>query len=191
MEKKESTFKLGALLLIITACAGLILGAIYNITKEPIAKQMEKTNNSAMKEILTKADNFKKKDVKLNGNILEVNEATANSKTVGYAIKVTTKGYGGAVKVMVGISLDGKLQGIKILSQTETPGLGANSTQPSFYGQYKNKPIDKDLTVVKTTPANPNEIQAITGATITSKAVTKGVNEAIKFYKDNLEGGNK
>ncbi|AWZ49200.1 electron transporter RnfG [Clostridiaceae bacterium 14S0207] len=191
MEKQENIFKLGIILLIITACAGLILGVVHEVTADPIKKQEKLNNENAMKEILSKADSFKVKEMKLSQNVLEVNEAAKGSNVIGYAIKMQTKGYGGQIQLMVGISNDGKLSGIKIITQTETPGLGANSTKPSFYGQYKDKPIKEDLAVVKASPSKDNEIQAMSGATITSKAVTSGVNEAIKFYKENLKGGNK
>lgn len=192
MEKKSDLLRLGIILLIITAFAGLLLGVAYNITKEPIAKQTEKENNNAMKEILTKAKTFKKKeDAKLPENILELNEAKVDNDTIGYAIKIQTKGYGGKIDLMVGISKEGKIEGIKILNQSETPGLGANSTNRNFYNQYKGKPIDKDIEVVKTKPSKDTEIQAITGATITSRAVTSAVNEAVKYYKSELEGGSK
>ncbi|WP_373898114.1 RnfABCDGE type electron transport complex subunit G [Haloimpatiens sp. FM7315] len=190
MDKKINSFKLGFVLLIITALTGLILGTIYTVTKGPIQAQMIKTNNDAMKEIITKADTFEKINTKLKGNVTEVNAAKKGSETIGYTIKLTSKGYGGNIEIMVGISAKDEIEGIKILSQSETPGLGANSENPSFYGQYKSKSIKKDLNVVKTKPSNENEIQAITGATITSKAVTHGVNEAVQYYKDNLKGGN-
>lgn len=190
MNKKESSLKLGILLLVITAFAGLILGCAYTVTKDPIAAQAEKTNKEAMQELLSNSDTFKNKDVKLTDNILEVNEAFKNGETVGYTMKLNTKGYGGNIELMVGISTDGKVQGIKILSLSETPGLGANSQKPTFYGQYKGKSIEKDLQVTKASSPKDNEIQAITGATITSKAVTRGVNEAVNFYKSNLKGGN-
>ncbi|KOR26533.1 RnfABCDGE type electron transport complex subunit G [Clostridium sp. L74] len=185
MEKNE-TLKLGLKLLIIAAVAGLILGGAYTITKEPIAKQVEKTNSEAMKEILPKADKFEKVDGKSNDAVLEVNEGKSGSNTAGYAMKVLTKGYGGEIEMMVGVSKEGKVEGIKILSHSETPGLGANAEQPKFSGQFKGKPTEKDLEVVKTAPGKDNEIEAMTGATITSKAVTKGVNDAVKFYKDEL-----
>lgn len=190
MDKKENSLKLGLILLIITAFVGVILGCAYTITKEPIEAQSQKANTEAMQELIANGDTFKKKDVKLTENIVEVNEALNNGSTVGYTIKLNTKGYGGNIELMVGISNDGKVQGIKILSQSETPGLGANSTQPAFYGQFKGKSIEKELQVTKTSSAQDNEIQAITGATITSKAVTRGVNEAVNFYKSNLKGGN-
>ncbi|EJO5346295.1 RnfABCDGE type electron transport complex subunit G [Clostridium botulinum] len=185
MEKNE-TIKLGLKLLIITAVAGLILGGAYSITKKPIAEQVKKTNSEAMKETLPKADEFQVMEGKAKDSVLEVNEGKSGSDTAGYAIKVLTKGYGGEIELMVGVSKEGKVQGIKILSHSETPGLGANADQPKFSGQFKEKPTEKDLEVVKRAPGKDNEIEAITGATITSRAVTKGVNDAIKFYKDEL-----
>ena len=84
-----------------------------------------------------------------------------------------------------------RFTGIKILSHTETPGLGANAPKPQFSGQYKDKPIENKLEVVKVAPTKDNEIQAITGSTITSKAVTLGVNDAIDFYNTSLKGDKK
>lgn len=191
MEKKESILKLGIKLLIITAVAGLILGFVFNVTKAPIADQEKSNNEAAMKELIVTADKFEKKDITLTDGVLEVNEGKKGNDVAGYTLKMSTKGYGGKIQLMVGISKEGKLAGIKILSQSETPGLGANATLPLFYEQYKEKPIIKDLEVVKSGTSEDNQIQALTGATITSKAVTTGVNEAIKFYKENLEGGTK
>lgn len=189
--KKESKFKLGIILFIITFCAGLILGLIFNVTKEPIRKQKELTNNSAMKDLISNADSFSQLELQKPDDILEINEAKKGKDTVGYTLKVSSKGYGGQIVLMVGISNNGSLKGIKILSQSETPGLGGNSTQPSFYEQYKDKSAKDDLEVVKASASNPNQIQALTGATITSKAVTSGVNQAIEFYNEVLEGGAK
>jgi Na+-translocating ferredoxin:NAD+ oxidoreductase subunit G len=187
----KENIRLGAILLIITAIAGLLLGAAHSVTLEPIAKQEQMTKATAMREILPKAQDFKVKEVALEGVIKEVNEGTASGKLSGYAIKVAPKGYGGAVELMVGISTEGKVEGIKVLSHSETPGLGANASQPKFSGQFAGKPIAKDLVVVKKAPSADNEIEAITGATITSKAVTNGVNEAIKFYNSKLKGAAK
>lgn len=187
----RENLKLGFILLIFTAIAGLFLGGAYVITKEPIAAQALLEKNQAMKEILPIADKFELSDVVIpDGTIIkEVDKGIKGNEVVGYAIKVTPKGFGGLINMMVGISVDGKIGGIKILSHSETPGLGANSTNINFYGQYKDKGIDSQLEVVKTGASKENEIQAITGATITSRAVTNGVNEAINFYTANLKGG--
>lgn len=184
----KENLKLGGILLIIAAIAGLLLGAAHEITKEPIAKQVQTTKAEAMKEILPEADEFKIKETSLEGIIKEVNEGLASNKIMGYAVKVAPKGYGGAIEIMVGISNEGKVEGIKILSHNETPGLGANAPDPKFSGQFKGKPIKTELQVVKKAPSAENEIEAITGATITSKAVINGVNEAIKFYNSKLKG---
>lgn len=184
-------FMLAAKLFAVAGTMALILGAAQAVTKQPIAVQSKKTNDEAMKTILPKASEFGVLKITPKGDVLEVNEGKNGGKTEGYAIKVAPKGYAGAVTIMVGISTDGKLQGIKVLSHSETPGLGAKAPEPAFSDQYKNKSIDKELEVVKTPVSKPNEIQAITGATITSKAVTKGVNEAVEFYKNELKGGQK
>ena len=190
LKKEKSILQLGLTLLVITAIAGLILGVVYNVTKDSIANQEKLANENAMKALLTDADSFAKKEMTLPEGILEVNEGKNGSESVGYAIKVSSKGYGGQIQLMVGIDNSGKLAGIQILSQSETAGLGANCTNPEFFGQYAGKSIEKDIEVVKA-EGNDSQIKAITGATITSKGVTNGVNEAVKFYKENLQGGNK
>lgn len=189
----KENLKLGFILFVVTAIAGLFLGGAYTITKEPIEKQALLEKNQAMQEILPSAETFELSKIELPEGtaIKEVNEGLKGSEVVGYAIKVTPKGFGGLIDMMVGISAEGKIDGIKILSHGETPGLGANATNISFYGQYKDKSTESKLEVVKAGASGDNQIQAITGATITSKAVTSGVNEAIDFFTSNLKGGNK
>lgn len=189
----KENLKLGFNLLIITAVAGLLLGFGYSITKEPIAQQAIKAKNEAMQKILPAAENFEAVEVALDENsiVKEINKGSKGSDVAGYAIKVAPKGYSGAVQLMVGVSTEGKVTGISILQHSETPGLGANATKESWNGQFKDKSIDKPFTVVKKAPSNEHEISAITGSTITSKAVTDGVNEAVKYYNDNLKGGAK
>jgi len=189
----KENIRLGLILLLITGIAGLLLGGAFEITKAPIAKSIESNRQTAMKEILPTADKFSKSDVKIGNNdkILEVNSGMKGSKIAGYAIKVAPKGYGGPIEIMVGISSVGKVTGIKILSHTETPGLGANAPEPKFSDQYKNKPTNSKLEVVKTSITKDTQIEAITGATITSKAVTLGVNDAVDFYNSSLKGAKK
>lgn len=190
----KENLKLGFILLIVTAVAGLFLGGAYTITKEPIEKQAILEKSLALKEILPIADSFEvMEDVKLPEvtSIKEVNKGLKGSEVIGYALRVTPKGFGGLLDIMVGITADGKIGGIKILSHGETPGLGANVTNIGFYGQYMNKGTETKLEVVKTAPSKDNQIEAITGATITSRGVTNGVNEAIDFFTSSLKGGNK
>jgi electron transport complex protein RnfG len=189
----KENIKLGLILLLITGIAGMLLGGAYEITKAPIEKQIAADRQAAMKEILPTADRFDTADVSIVGNekISEVNVGLKGTEITGYAIKVSPKGYAGPVNIMVGISIEGKVTGIKIISHTETPGLGANAPKPKFSGQYKDKSTKDKLAVVKTAPSKENQIQAITGSTITSKAVTLGVNDAIDFYNSSLKGDKK
>ena len=112
---------------------------------------------------------------------IEVFEGTNGSDTVGYTIKTAPSGYGGPVELTIGISKDGKITGVNVGNNSETPGLGAKSTDPAFNGQYKGKAA-KTLEVIKSGAPNESQIKAISGATITSKAVTGGVNEAIAIF---------
>ncbi|MBU3189824.1 RnfABCDGE type electron transport complex subunit G [Clostridium bowmanii] len=187
----KENIKLGLILLLITGLAGFLLGGAYEVTKAPIAEKIASDKQAAMKEILPTADKFDTADVKLNDKVTEVNVGMKGTEIAGYAIKVTPKGYGGPIEIMVGISNDGKVTGIEILTHTETPGLGANAPKPEFSDQYKNKPTKDKLEVVKVAPSKENQIQAITGATITSKAVTLGANDAIDFYNSSLKGDKK
>ncbi|AEB75439.1 RnfABCDGE type electron transport complex subunit G [Clostridium botulinum] len=207
MENQNSSkeiLMLGLKLFIITAIAGLILGWAHKVTLAPINEQNIKTNNEAMNEVLPSAKEFAKiaaqevqpgekveKQLSKENPIVEVNKGQNSGTEAGYAIKVATKGYGGLIEMMVGISKEGKVEGIKILAHTETPGLGAKAPEPGFADQYKGKSIDKPLEVVKGDASGDNQISAITGATITSKAVTKGVNDAVEYYNKELKGGQK
>lgn len=192
--KKESgvnlSVRLGLILLTIAAICGLLLGWVSGVTKDPIEVQQKKTVDEANLAILPVAKEFTvRDDIKGEGIVLEVTEGKDGSEIKGYTIKVAPKGYAGAIEMTVGISTEGKVTGIKILNHSETPGLGAVATEPSFYGQYKDKKATQ-LEVVKGQASADNQISAITGATITSRAVTNGVNEAIKFYDSKLKGGN-
>lgn len=184
----KKNIKLGMILFLITALSGLALSVVHDITAGPIAAAKAKTKQAAMTEILKEADEFKLLEDKANDKILEVNAGYKNGELIGYALKVSPKGYGGTVEIMVGISTKGSIGGIKILSHSETPGLGAKASEPDFSDLFTGKSIDKKLEVVKGKASNDNEIDAITGATITSRAVTNGVNDAVDFYNSNLKG---
>jgi electron transport complex protein RnfG len=181
--------KLGAVLFVITAVTGLVLGGVYTMTLEPINIAKEKEKAEALAQTLPEASEFEGIEIQQGqGVIKEVNRGLANGETVGYNITVTPKGYSGLIEMVVGISKEGKLANIKILSHTETPGLGAKAAEPAFSGQFRNKKTD-ELTVTKTSPGKDSEIQAISGATITSRAVTSGVNTALKYWKANYKDG--
>ncbi|NMB43234.1 MAG: RnfABCDGE type electron transport complex subunit G [Clostridiales bacterium] len=182
--------KLGIILFITTAIAAGLLSFLNIQTKDIIAKQQEEANNQARQEVLPQGKEFKelgesefKKATDGSNLVTEIFEATDGSNTVGYTIKTSISGYSGAVVVMTGIGTEGNVEGVKVVSNTETPGLGANAATPDFQDQYKGLSTDQDIEVVKVPPTG-NQIQALTGATITSKAVTDSVNEALAAYKN-------
>lgn len=188
--------KLGLKLTLICLVAALALGYTNYITEGPIAEQVAMANEAARKETLPTAESFKEVDTSSYdmaeyGDILEVFEGTANDKVAGYTMKVTTKGYGGSFEVTIGISSEGKVTGVSVGSNSETAGLGANATKESFRNQYIDKDASQTIGVTKSGSPSENEINALTGATITSKAVTKAVNTADGFFVKNLknEGG--
>lgn len=182
--------KLGIILFVTTAIAAGLLSFLNIQTKDIIAKQQEEANNQARQEVLPKGKEFNQMDesefkkvtegMKL---VTEIFEGKDGSDIVGYTIKTTISGYSGDVVVMTGIGIEGNLEGVKVVSNTETPGLGANAATPDFQDQYKGLSTESDIEVVKVPPTG-NQIQALTGATITSRAVTDSVNEAIAAYKN-------
>lgn len=182
----NSMAKIGGTLLAFSAIAALLLAGTNQITAPVIEQRNIKANNEARMEVLPAAKDFKEVKAEQyksanSATVSEVYEATDGSKTVGYTIKVNPSGYGGAVEVTIGISKEGKITGVKIGNNSETPGLGAKAAEPAFYEQYKDKEA-KALEVIKSGAPGENQIKAISGATITSKAVTNGVNEAIQVF---------
>ncbi|KGJ50927.1 MULTISPECIES: RnfABCDGE type electron transport complex subunit G [Paraclostridium] len=182
----KDIFRLGAILFVICAVASLMLSLTNNITAPVIEQRNIQANNESRQEVLQVAEEFSEvKDVK--GDLIEeVYQGTKGGEVVGYTIKTTPKGYGGKVEVMVGISNDGKISGVKVGNHSETPGLGSKSADPSFKDQYNGKSTKTPLNVVKGNASNENDIVAISGATITSKAVTAGVNAAMDVYEQKL-----
>ncbi|MDR1650646.1 MAG: RnfABCDGE type electron transport complex subunit G [Synergistaceae bacterium] len=190
---------LGLILFAVTAITGVILGAVYEITLEPIRRTGERLRNEAMANALPEADIFSLLEIAggddpaIKKVIKDVREGARDGENAGWCVTVTPDGYGGPIEIVVGITSDGGLRAISILSHSETPGLGAKAASPEFYGQYENKNAPA-LTVVGSAPGGPDQIQAISGATITSKGVTSGVNAALSYWRDNLapagyEGG--
>ena len=181
---------LGLILFTVTAITGLILGFVHEITAGPIQKTQERLKMEALAAALPESDSFTLVAVTSGSDpiLKDVQEARKGETSVGYCITVTPKGYAGPIELVVGITSEGEVRAIRILNQSETPGLGAKAPLPPFSGQFDNKKVEK-LTVVKTPPSAPDQIQAISGATITSDAVATGVNTALEYWKKNLAGG--
>lgn len=187
--------KLGLILLLITSISAVVLGLTNVATKDIIEETEAGLNETARKEVLSEAFEFKEVDseiiikaIKDNEDVLEVYEGLSDSgEVVGYAIKSVTSGYGGDVQVITGISKEGIITGMNVVSHQETPGLGANATGDEFQSQFSEVPTKKEVVVVKSAPQHDDEIQALTGATITSDTVVKGVNSARELYNSSLK----
>ena len=184
----KDILKLGITLFAICAVAALVLGVTNNITAPVIEERNIQASNEARKIVLSEADEFKELDGMNSDIVLEVYEGIKDGQVIGYTIKTSSKGYGGVIELMVGISKDSKITGVEIGNHTETPGLGSKATEPMFKNQYVDKDVSNSLLVVKGSANNDNEISAISGATITSNGVTSGVNAAMKIYNEKLSG---
>lgn len=192
-------------LCLITLIAGVLLGGVYEITKKPRAIQEEKSKNEAYSKVFNKADSFKnykydkeklksylkengynKKTVYVNDAVLAVDK---NGETLGYVITITDKeGYGGDVSFTIGINNDGTINGISFLTLQETAGVGMKADL-KFKDQFKGMKAEK-IEYIKSGKKNENQIDAISGATITTNAVTNGVNCGVCSFKYFKEGGN-
>lgn len=180
---KENTafiIKLGLILFIIVSVSTLALSVVNFITEDIIIQKNIEMENNARKNVLPEADKFDKVDnlSALDKSVTDVYIAYKDDKINGYCITVSANGYGGDINMIVGVNADLSISGVNIISMSETAGLGANAQKPEFTDQYKGK--TSGVKVVKTSSDAINTINAISGATITSNAVTSGVNIAIE-----------
>ncbi len=171
----------------------LALAGANAITSPTIAELDKKAQNEAMQRVI-KADDYTLSIVDTDGGKTEFYTAEKGGKTVGYIFTFSEKGYGGDVKVMTAIDTDGSIVAVDILDASgETPGLGQNVTKESFFKQYSG--IKGEVSVVKGgADKESSTVDAVTGATISSKAVTRAVNRAVGTYdiiKGNSTGGAK
>lgn len=188
----------------ITLVSGMLLGLVYEITKAPIAQAQENKKQEAYKTVLDTADSFVMYEdfdadaaaavLKENGydndDISEVVTALdAGGEEIGYVITVVAhEGYGGDITISVGILNDGTVKGIEMLSISETAGLGMKSTEPEFKDQFKDKQVAK-FSYTKSGEKGDDKIDALSGATITTNAVTNGVDSALVYFQNVLGGG--
>ena len=191
------------ILFVITLVAGFCLGAVHDVTLEPIAQAQEAAATKTFQEVypeaasldapqeLTDAVAAAAESISEWGygkvTINDAKEALdASGNKIGYLITSTSaESYGGNVQIAVGISNEGELTGIGFLSISDTPGLGMRAKEPDFKDQFIGKKAEK-LEVTKTGASADNQIQAISGATITSKAVTNATDAAIYFVANCL-----
>ena len=179
---------------VITLVAGLALGVVQDITADPIAKQEAQAKQDAYKAVFADADAFE--DVKIDedkvakaldekGLDATINEAMKvldkSGQQIGYVLTVTDhEGYGGDIQFAMGVQSDGTLNGISFLSISETAGLGMKAKEDAFRKQFEGKKTDQ-IVYTKNGAKADNEIDALSGATITTNAVTNGVNAGLYF----------
>ena len=170
---------LGGILLIITVIVAGILGAVDGITADKIADIKVQKTQEAMQGIIA-GGSFEATDFSDDtGLIQEVYTATVNGEYAGMCFKVSPNGFSGAIGIIVGISPENQVLGIKIVSSSETSGLGSRADEEEWRGQFVGK--TGPLTVQKNVATGENDIVAISGATITSRAVTLGVQAALDY----------
>lgn len=202
---KNKIIKDALALTLITLVAGVALGGVYEITKDPIARQEAQAKAEAYEQVFTDAAAFE--EVKMDDTLIqtirdqldqegykaqsieEVMRAEDQSgETLGYAFTVvTSEGYGGDIRFSMGVQNDGILNGISILSIGETAGLGMNADTPAFKDQFVGKQVEK-LQYTKNGATQDDEINAISGATVTTNAMTNGVNAGLCAFRV-MEGG--
>lgn len=170
-------------LFLISAVVTLLLAVTNSVTAPKIEELQIETENRTKTAVLSTADSFSDAmTVSLDGTDYTYYEGyDSDGAITGYVITAVTKGYGGELSVMVGVNGDGTVSGIDFLSISETAGLGMNAQKDEFKEQYVGK--SGQIGVAKNSPSD-TEIQALTGATITSKAVTAAVNEALKVFEE-------
>lgn len=191
----KSMLKEAAILFAITLISGCLLGLVYEVTKEPIAKAQEKAKQEAYREVFPDAAEFSEcadtssglavQDIESSyqttiDEVMEAKDGDGNS--LGYVLTVTNhEGYGGDIQFSMGIQNDGTLNGISILSISETAGLGMKA-DPILKDQFPGRNVEQ-FTYTKTGAASDDQIDAISGATITTNAVLDGVNAGLAYFQ--------
>lgn len=191
MAKKPSTLiNMVVALLVITAISGGLLGLVYGMTKDTIAEVDQKKNAAAIAEVLGTDENSRLETVTIDD--LTYNLAyDAQGNLLGAAVKTfSNAGFSGRIELMVGLLADGTINKVSVLQQSETPGLGANMVNPKFKDQFDGKnPASFKLNVTK----DGGDVDAITAATISSRAFSEAVQLACDGFEANknqfMKGG--
>ncbi|MCR5607699.1 MAG: RnfABCDGE type electron transport complex subunit G [Lachnospiraceae bacterium] len=201
-KNKNTILKDALILFLITLISGGILSVVYEVTKEPIAKAEEKNKMEAYKAVFQDAETFDS-DEALSDKVsdseslisndyqgVKINEAMyakdKDGNNCGYVMSITSSnGYGGDITISLGIDSEGTVKGMEILSINETAGLGMKAKEDSFKSQFKEKKVEQ-FEYTKSGKTKDNEIDALSGATITTKAVTGAVNAGVYFFNNSL-----
>ncbi len=198
----KNIMKNTAILTAITLSAGFFLGVVYEITKEPIRIAKEARANEAYKAVFPEAESFSTyenyslesaaeilKAASFNNSSITGAFVAKNGETeLGHVLVVVAHdGYSGDLSFAMGVTSDGILNGISLLEIAETPGLGMNAAEPEFLEKFTNKSAE-EFKVTKTGSTNEHEIDALSGATITTNAIVNSLNAGL-IYLDDIAGG--
>lgn len=181
-------------LMLITIVAGVLLGLVYEVTKDPIANEKQKAKEEAYKLVFNDASSFEDEGIDIaDANVALKNEnydvtinevlkvKDASGADAGYVLTLTDhEGYGGDIQFAMGVRNDGTLNGISFLSIGETAGLGMKATGDDFKSQFAGKNVSK-FSYTKSGATSDDQIDALSGATITTNAVTNGVNAGLYY----------
>ena len=164
--------KLTATLLSICCVVALLLGIVNSVT-EPIIRRMQEEKTAAAMALVLQADSYDKMDVQFD-NVTAMYHAMAGGQQIGYVVEVTSSGFGGAMNIVVGVDMAGKVTGVSVTKHAETKNIGTKVADSApvlsrFIGLSGNITVN----------AGPNRFDGISGATVSSKAVTAGVNTAL------------
>ena len=198
MKGFSNMLKLGLVLALFAAAACVMLAFVYSGTSAIIARRQQADLEAALKELFPEADDFRAiNDIQSADPAVAIENAYAalkDNRIAGAALRVSRASYGGPVKIMAGISTDGRITGVKIMEHSDTPGLGANIASPSyyvdrakgitFYGQFTAKRVTDPFEV-------KGDVIAVTASTISSRAVSEAVKAAGLAVNEWLAGGAK
>ena len=187
--KKDTLLNMFIAMFVICVVSGGVLGVVYNATKEPIAAAETAKKTEAIKNVLPEFNELKETMVKSALEDVEIPfylAYDANNNFIGAAVETfTNKGFSGNISLMVGILADGTVNNISVLQHAETPGLGSKMSEPSFKDQFNNKHADSFNFNVK---KDGGDVDAITAATISSRAFCDAVNRALSTFENNKGG---
>lgn len=189
----KETIKLGLVLLLVTAIAGGILAGVNGVTAPVIAEMERQESFGALLEIFPEANDFIEAEESLleeikstNPAVFEVFQAVKDGEELGYALKTLSAGYGGDITTLIGVESEGTIAGLRVLVQTETKGLGTRVVDDlAFRDSFVDKSASASLNPVKE-PSADDEVLLLSGATVSTEAVLKGVNSALDAYTNYL-----
>ncbi|MFO8052740.1 MAG: RnfABCDGE type electron transport complex subunit G [Candidatus Omnitrophota bacterium] len=180
----KEVIKISTTLTLICLICAFLLALVYNTAEGKIEANRKKAIQESINNLAPQATRQEK--IEVDGKTLW--ELYQNDNLIGYAVIASGQGYGGEIKIMTVTDTDLKqIKGIEIIESNETPGLGSKIQEKDFKDQFKNLKVIKPIEYRKEKPTESNQIQAITGATISSKSVVKILNKKIEELREKIK----